>query len=196
MRVLARANQSRRLGIVNDDEILVELHALPVLLVVGKKYLTRGLRQLIRTAVQRVMESFRDLKEIVSSRDDIPVGGNLELPEQRDKAIQHFGDASADGSRIDHLYRLAFKFARQEAQFVELSRTDNIFVSVEWRRGNRCGRRLPRPRRLAAFRTRGRGRGRLPWFFLSVRMEVTSLRTRLDCRGGRAGRRWAIGCRF
>src|ERR1700682_2459662 len=93
-RVLARANEGGGLGIMNDDHILRELHALPILFVVSQEYLLCRSRQLVFAAVQGIMESLRNLEEIVSSGDHIPVGRNFEFSQQGNETIQHFSHSS------------------------------------------------------------------------------------------------------
>src|ERR1700687_5040379 len=133
-RVLARANEGAGLRIMNDDHILCELHALPILFVVGQEYLLCGSRQMIFAAVQGIMEGLRNLEEIVSPRDHIPVGSNFEFSEQRNETIQHFGHASTDSGGVDHLHCLSLEFASKKAQFVEIGRANNCSVVIEVRR--------------------------------------------------------------
>ena len=103
------------------------------------------------------MERLRDLEEVVSSCDHIPVGGNFELSEQRNETIQHFGHSSTDSGGVDHLHCLSLEFASKKAQFVELGRADNCQVVIEVRRRDGSWRRLPGSRNPAPFRTQGRG---------------------------------------
>src|SRR5467141_4174717 len=119
---------------MNDDHVLRKLHALPVLFVVGQEYLLRGSRQLIFATMQGIMESLRDLEEIVPSRNYIPMGGNFEFSEQGNKTIQHLSHSSTNCGGVDHLHCLPLEFAGKKAQFVKLGRADNCLVVIEVRR--------------------------------------------------------------
>src|SRR4030088_3007709 len=180
-RVLARTNEGGGLLIRNDDHIFCELHALPILFVVRQEYLLCGSRQLIFAAVQCIMESLRDLEEIVSSRDHIPVGGNFEFSEQGNETIQHFGHSSTDSGGVDHLHCLSLEFASKKAQFVELGRADNCLVVIEVRRRDRSWRCLPGSRNRAPLRTQGRGLSGENRLRVWLRLRKRGRRLRISC---------------
>src|SRR5450759_1727193 len=154
-RFLARANEGGGLRIMNDDQILRELHALPVLFVVGQENFPRRSSQLVFAAVQSIVESFGHFEEIVASCHYIPVGGDFEFSQHGNETIQHFGHASTDGGGVDHLDRLSLEFASEKTQFVELGRADNCSVVIDVRRWTWGWRRFPRSRSLAPLRMQG-----------------------------------------
>src|SRR3979411_2498134 len=180
-RFLARADEGGRLRIMDHDHILCELHAMPILFVVGQEYLLGGSRELIFAAVQGIMESLRNLEEIVSSRDHIPVGGTFEFSEQGNETIQHFGHASTDSGGVDHLHCLSLEFASKKAQFVELGRADNCLVVIEVRRRDRSWRCLPGSRNRAPLRTQGRGLSGENRLLVWLRLRKRGRRLRISC---------------
>src|SRR5258706_13829709 len=76
------------------------------------------------------MEGLRDLEEIVSSRNYIPVGGNFEFSKQRNETIQHLSHSSTNRGGVDHLHCLPLDFAGKKAQFFEFGRADNCLVVI------------------------------------------------------------------
>src|SRR5258708_39518320 len=97
MTLVARVNQGRRLRIVDHDHVFVKGHALLVLLVVRQKEFTAFVGESVVTAVQRVVESFCQLKEIVTAGNHVPARWDFDLSQQRYEAVQHFRHAAAYG---------------------------------------------------------------------------------------------------
>src|SRR5438105_15868447 len=91
---LAGADQAGWLGIVDDDDIFVEGHAQPVLLIVGVKNLKHVFRQVVLAAVQGVVKTLGDLKEIIAAGDDLPLGFYLHLIHQGDKPVEDLSHPS------------------------------------------------------------------------------------------------------
>ena len=61
--------------------------------------------------MQRVVEAFGHLKEIVAAGDDLPLTVHLELVEHGDERVEDLGDTPADCGRVDHLHALALQTA-------------------------------------------------------------------------------------
>lgn len=114
-------NQRRRLRVVDHHNVLAKLHALAILFVVHQENFLRGLGQLIRRAVQRVVKCLGDFEKIITAGDHIPVGGHIQFRQKRDKTIQHLRYTAADRGRIDHLDCFFRQIARQETQGIDLS---------------------------------------------------------------------------
>lgn len=60
-----RSHETGRLGIVNDNEVLVEVHSLTIALSGRKKNVSCSLREGEIRALQRVVETFCHLEEII-----------------------------------------------------------------------------------------------------------------------------------
>src|SRR5580658_4293763 len=99
---------------MNHHDVLVELHALPVLLVAGEENLLGMPRQLVLGAVKGVVKCLGYLEEIVPAGDDVPVRDHLQFCKHWNQAVEHLGDSSTDRSGVDHLQRLALEIAGEE----------------------------------------------------------------------------------
>src|ERR1700758_5467764 len=73
------------LWIVNNDVVLVEIHALAILLRMLHEDVARLLRQSKFAAMQSVVKGLRDFEEIVPAGDHLPASLHLEFVEQRDE---------------------------------------------------------------------------------------------------------------
>jgi len=92
---LLGADERGRLRIVDDEDVLYELHALAVLLVVHEEDVEDLLGGVIVAAMERVVEALGDLEEIVSAGDDFPLSLNFDFLHERDESIEDLGDAAA-----------------------------------------------------------------------------------------------------
>src|SRR5215831_13867712 len=86
------------------------------------------------------MKTLGNFEKIISASDDIPLGVHLKLAQKRDEAIQHLGDASSDGCRIDHFYRLAAHCRGEKVELVELGFADDGCIVLQRRRRRWWGR--------------------------------------------------------
>ena len=93
--------QRRRLRVVDHD--VVEL-ALEEQRVVEHLLEVRALHRrgpLERRALQRVVHLLRDAEELVAAVDDLPLGLDAEIAQQRDVGGEQLGDAAAVGRGVD-----------------------------------------------------------------------------------------------
>src|SRR6185437_12286934 len=92
------------------------------------------LGQVVVAAVQRIMESFGHLEEIVPARDDLPPGGDIQFVHQRDQAVEYLCHSAAHGGGVHHLHRLALKMTRQKTDFIQLRLADDRPIVIQARR--------------------------------------------------------------
>ena len=95
--VLLRCNEPGWLWIVNDNDVLIESHALPVEFIVLQENIFGRLRERVFGPVQRVVKALGNFEEIIAAGDDFPPGMHFQLIQQGDKPIEHFSYAAADG---------------------------------------------------------------------------------------------------
>ena len=126
-----RIDEGGGLWIVDYRKLRVESEAGAILFVVPEKNLEALVGQVIRPAVQRVVESLRHRKKVVAAGHHVPANGEIELQDQRHNAIQHFGHAAAHRGRIHHLNRPSLQGSGERAQFRNLARADDGSVIVE-----------------------------------------------------------------
>ena len=131
--LLTRADQADRLWIVDHNHLFIELHTLPILLVVHQKYFLRGLGQFIAAAMQRIMKGLGNLKEVVAARDHVPTGGHFQFREQRHQTVQHLGHAAANRGGVDHLDGLTLQIAGQKTQGIHLRLANNVPIIIQAR---------------------------------------------------------------
>ena len=104
---LFRADERGRLRIVDDKNVLHELHTLAVLLVVHQEDIEDLLGGVVIAAMQSVVEPLRDFEKVVAAGDDLPLGLNFQLLHERNEPVEDLCDAAADGGRVHHLHGLA-----------------------------------------------------------------------------------------
>jgi hypothetical protein len=93
---------------MNHNHVFGKVHPLLIFLVAPQKSVPRGLCQFVIAALERIMEGFGNLEEIISPRDDFPAGLDLEFIQQRHQLVEHFGDPTTYRCGVDHFHRLAF----------------------------------------------------------------------------------------
>ena len=125
---------------MNDNHLLFEMHPLAVLLGVHQEDVLSGLREFISAAVEGIVECFGHFEKIVAASDDVPVRGHLQLGKERNKAVQHLRNATAERSGVDHLDGLPLHLIREETQRIDLSAADDACVLIQMP-GRRWGRR-------------------------------------------------------
>ncbi len=112
--ILSRTDQRRRLRVVDHHNVLVELHALPVLLVVRQEDFLRMPREFILGAVEGIVKGLRHFEEVVSAGDDVPMSDDIQFGQKRNQSVQHLGDSSTDCRGIHHLHGLPRDSASQK----------------------------------------------------------------------------------
>ena len=138
-----RSDEPGRLRIVNDEQVLDELHALPVLLVVHQEDVEDLFGRMIVAAMQRVVKALGHFKEVVAAGDDLPFGLDFQLLHQGNQAVQDLSDPSTHGGGVHHLHGLAAQQTRDVTDLVYFGLPDDGGVVVQpgrrWRRRRRLG---------------------------------------------------------
>src|SRR6266852_3000456 len=143
--VLSRTDQRRRLRVVDYHHVLVELHALPVLLVIRQEDFLRLPGEYVLAAVEGIVKGLCHFEEVVASGDDVPMSVDVQFGQERDQPVQHLGDSSTDRRGIHHLQGLARESASQKTKFFDDGFAHDAPVVVKVRRGRRRWWCLPCP---------------------------------------------------
>ena len=112
-------DQGRRLRIVDEDDIGVEVQAAGVFLVRLQVALEHGIGERLFLPLQGIVETLGDAKELLGTADDLPPGRDPQLGKQRDVPVQHLGDSPADSGGVDMDQRPAADALCQPAQEIE-----------------------------------------------------------------------------
>jgi len=99
VRVREMVDESCRLGIVDDHDVVVVVELLGVHRVVVPVDLLVGPRQAARVALERVVDRLRDCEEFVGPGHDPPLDVEADVLHERDQGVVDLGDAAAEGGR-------------------------------------------------------------------------------------------------
>ena len=121
-------NEPRRLGVVDHDEIPVEAACLQVHLGVRPVGVEHALVYPDLLAVERVVESLRDLEERFAAFYHVPVCNKAQLLHQGHHPGENLGDASADSRGVDVLHHPAFEAVGEQTDFVRYLGADDFLI--------------------------------------------------------------------
>ena len=98
------AAQGGRLGVVDDDVVVVTVHLGGVQLVVAVEDLPVLLGQPVRVALEGVVHELRDVEELLAPEDDVPVRLEPRVAHQGNERVEDLGDAPAHRGRrqVEH----------------------------------------------------------------------------------------------
>jgi hypothetical protein len=108
-------DEAEWLGIVDDDEFGVEREAMKVALLVFAEDFEVARLRMIGRAMKGVVKSLGDGEEVFTAGNDVPAKGQSEIFGERNDAIQYFGNATADGSGVNHFDVAAEQRTSQDA---------------------------------------------------------------------------------
>src|SRR5215467_1646097 len=92
--------QRRRLGIMDDYEIVIAFQQLGIQFVVAQKNLTIRIAEVNRMTLRRIMEGLGNSEELFFTHDHLPHCIESDIAHQRDHGLQDLGNASSIRSCI------------------------------------------------------------------------------------------------
>lgn len=129
--ILFKINQSRRLRVMNEDNITIKVHFLRIFF----SRLTKGLEILFGYSFMPIMkgivEFFRNAEKFIVPLNNVPASVDAQLLHERHHPAQNFRNAAADKGRVNILNYLAGKLASYQPEFVDSAFADDSLILVD-----------------------------------------------------------------
>ena len=124
-------HQDDRLGVVDEDDIAGDLHLRKIAPARFHEYLEILLADIDPSAVQGVVEFLRDLEELFSPFDHVPVNVQSQLPKQGDHPAEDLRHAAADGRGVDIQYPLSLQMPGDQPQVLHDGFPDDRNIVID-----------------------------------------------------------------